>query len=179
MFIKSRCQPGFRWLCAHEKTYISICWKERNFAMQNVLRILRGKVRKKFKSCLRSDLDIHLHRTRIQFDQLAETDFKVFHHRFGRARVEEEGSSFFNPNLLGIQFNLYFSDVVIDMGGYNIDEVLFDSVGVFLTRCKSAKALWSLNVVWGGSRIPSLFDRKITKRLEDHAQDSSAVKGTE
>ena len=47
--------------------------------MWNVLRILRGKLPKKLKSCLHSDLDILLNRTQIQFDQLAETHFKDFH----------------------------------------------------------------------------------------------------
>jgi dynactin 1 len=57
------------------------------------------------------------------------------------AIIKEEGLSFVNTNLLGIKFNFDFSDVVIDMGGYNVDEVLFDPLGVFLTRCKSAKTL--------------------------------------
>lgn len=57
------------------------------------------------------------------------------------AIIKEEGVSSFNANLLEFKFNLYFSDVVIDMGGYNIDEVLFDPLGVFLTKCKSAKTL--------------------------------------
>jgi len=47
--------------------------------MWNVLRISRGKLQKKLKSCLHSDLDILLNRTQIQFDQLAETHFKDFH----------------------------------------------------------------------------------------------------
>ena len=42
---------------------------------------------------------------------------------------------------LGSNLTFYLLDVVIDMGGYNIDEVLFDPLGVFLTRCKSAKTL--------------------------------------
>lgn len=46
------------------------------------------------------------------------------------------------------------------MGGYNIDEELFDPLGVLLTRCKSAKTL----------------SRKMIKRLEDLAHDSAAVK---
>lgn len=63
------------------------------------------------------------------------------------AIIKEEGVSSFNANLLEFKFNLYFSDVVIDMGGYNIDEVLFDPLGVFLTKCKSAKTL-SRWVLW-------------------------------
>ncbi|KAF8893676.1 dynein associated protein-domain-containing protein [Gymnopilus junonius] len=51
-------------------------------------------------------------------------------------------------------------DAVIDMGGYDIEQELFEPLGVLLNRCKSAKTL----------------SRKMIKRLEDLAQDSSAVK---
>lgn len=60
------------------------------------------------------------------------------------AIIKEEGLSFFIILVqisLGSNLTFYLLDVVIDMGGYNIDEVLFDPLGVFLTRCKSAKTL--------------------------------------
>ena len=36
---------------------------------------------------------------------------------------------------------LLLVDTVLDMGGYDIDQELFDPLGVLLTRCKSAKTL--------------------------------------
>jgi dynactin 1 len=59
------------------------------------------------------------------------------------AIIKEEGLFFVSMQIsLGSSLTIiYFLDVVIDMGGYNIDEVLFDPLGVFLTRCKSAKTL--------------------------------------
>ena len=40
-------------------------------------------------------------------------------------------------------------DAQLDMGGYDIDEELFDPLGVLLTRCKSAKTLSRLFLCCG------------------------------
>ncbi len=64
------------------------------------------------------------------------------------------------------------------MGGYDIDEELFDPLGVLLTRCKSAKTLSRLFLCCGVLMSSShhLLNRKMIKRLEDLAHDSAAVK---
>ena len=51
------------------------------------------------------------------------------------------------------------------MGGYNIDEVLFDPLGVFLTRCKSAKTLskWVLCTLFGGLAFLPFLSGKWSK----------------
>ncbi|KIM47423.1 hypothetical protein M413DRAFT_439091 [Hebeloma cylindrosporum] len=110
-----------------------------------------------------------IERTQIQFDQLAETHFKDFNtdlaeRESGYVLTFDHDLDMFAASIslsrTSVAAIIKEEDVVIDMGGYNIEEVLFDPLGVFLTRCKSAKTL----------------SKKMIKRLEDLAQDSSAVK---
>jgi len=73
--------------------------------------------------------------------------------------------------------SLYYPDVVLEMGGYDIEQELFEPLNGLLNRCKSAKTL-SRSVPFHVSRllIIDLLSRKMIKRLEDLAHSSSAVK---
>jgi len=63
------------------------------------------------------------------------------------------------------------------MGGYDIEQELFEPLNGLLNRCKSAKTLSRL-VRFHVSRmlITDLLPRKMIKRLEDLAHGSAAVK---
>lgn len=63
------------------------------------------------------------------------------------------------------------------MGGYDIEQELFEPLNGLLNRCKSAKTL-SRSVPFHVSRflIIDLLSRKMIKRLEDLAHSSAAVK---
>ncbi|KAF8971830.1 dynactin [Flammula alnicola] len=104
-----------------------------------------------------------------QFDHLAETYFDGFdtdlaERELGYVTAFDHDLDMFAASIslarTSVAATIKEEDTQLDMGGYDIDQELFDPLGVFLTRCKSAKSL----------------SRKMIKRLEDLAQDSAAVK---
>ena len=57
------------------------------------------------------------------------------------AIIKEEGDFFFFFYLLINLTDLSYKDVILDMGGYDINKELFDPLDKLLSRCKSAKAV--------------------------------------
>ncbi|KDR85814.1 hypothetical protein GALMADRAFT_234908 [Galerina marginata CBS 339.88] len=104
-----------------------------------------------------------------QFDHLAETYFNGFEtdlveRELGYVMAFDHDLDMFAASVslarTSVAALVKEEDTVLDMGGYDIDQELFDPLGALLSRCKSAKTL----------------SRKMIKRLEDLAQDSAAVK---
>ncbi|KAF9478081.1 dynactin [Pholiota conissans] len=104
-----------------------------------------------------------------QFEHLAETYFDGFETDLAERELGYVASFDHDLDMFAASISLTRTSVAalvkeedtqLDMGGYDIDQELFDPLGVLLTRCKSAKTL----------------SRKMIKRLEDLAHDSAAVK---
>lgn len=57
------------------------------------------------------------------------------------AIIKEEGKFFFSFAFSQQFTNFSYIDVILDMGGYDIDKELFDPLDKLLSRCKSAKAV--------------------------------------
>ncbi len=70
------------------------------------------------------------------------------------------------------------TEVIPDYGGYDINAELFDPLQKLLDQYKTAKAT-SKYASFGFTEVPSLinsFCRKLSKRVEELAQDSIAIK---
>jgi len=59
--------------------------------------------------------------------------------------VKEDGTLFFPIPIFGLHPSCHFPtslvDVVLEMGGYDIDQEFFEPLNAVLNRCKSAKNL--------------------------------------
>lgn len=67
---------------------------------------------------------------------------------------------------------------MLDLGGYDIDTELFQPLQRLLDQYKGAKALskWVFEPFFSCPDLTDCDDRKLTKRLEDLIQDSTALK---
>ncbi|KAF9567724.1 dynactin [Agrocybe pediades] len=104
-----------------------------------------------------------------QFDHLAETYFAGFETDLAEREVGYVMAFDHDLDMFAASISLARTsvaalikeeDTVLDMGGYDIDQELFDPLGALLSRCKSAKTV----------------SRKMIKRLEELERDSAAVK---
>ncbi|KAG6380679.1 dynein associated protein-domain-containing protein [Boletus reticuloceps] len=104
-----------------------------------------------------------------QFDHLAETYFSGFDQDLGERELGYAFSFDHDLEIFAASIGLTKTsvaailrdeDVVLDMGGYDPELELFEPLQKLLDQCKSAKVL----------------SKKLTKRLEDVIQDSTALK---
>ncbi|KAH9486203.1 Dynactin, 150 kDa isoform [Psilocybe cubensis] len=104
-----------------------------------------------------------------QFDHLAETYFDGFdtdlaERELGYVTAFDHDLDMFAASIgltrTSVASVIKEDDITLEMGGYDIDQELFEPLLVLINRCKSAKTL----------------SKKLIKRLEDLAQDSAAVK---
>ncbi|KAG9313881.1 dynein associated protein-domain-containing protein [Chiua virens] len=104
-----------------------------------------------------------------QFDHLAETYFSGFDQDLGERQLGYALSFDYDLDAFAASIGLTKTsvaailrdeDVVLEMGGYNPESELFEPLQKLLDQCKSAKVL----------------SKKLTKRLEDVIQDSTALK---
>ncbi|KAG1742767.1 dynein associated protein-domain-containing protein [Suillus paluster] len=104
-----------------------------------------------------------------QFDHLAETYFDGFEQDLGERELGYALSFDHDLDVFAASIGLTKTsvavilndeDVVLDMGGYDPEEELIEPLQKLLEQCKSAKVL----------------SKKLTKRLDDVIQESSALK---
>ncbi|KAI9569455.1 dynein associated protein-domain-containing protein [Boletus coccyginus] len=104
-----------------------------------------------------------------QFDHLAETYFSGFDQDLGERELGyalsfdhdlEVFAASIGVTKTSVAAILRDEDVVLEMGGYDPEPELFEPLQKLLDQCKSAKVL----------------SKKLTKRLEDVTQDSTALK---
>ncbi|KAG2122581.1 dynein associated protein-domain-containing protein [Suillus clintonianus] len=104
-----------------------------------------------------------------QFDHLAETYFDGFEQDLGERELGYALSYDHDLDVFAASIGLTKTsvavilndeDVVLDMGGYDPEEELIEPLQKLLEQCKSAKVL----------------SKKLTKRLDDVIQESSALK---
>ncbi|PPR02344.1 hypothetical protein CVT24_011688 [Panaeolus cyanescens] len=104
-----------------------------------------------------------------QFDHLAETYFDDFETDLAERELGYVSMFDHDLDMLAASVSLTRTsvgaivkdeDLVVDMGGYDIDTELFEPLASLLNRCKAAKT----------------HSKKLIKRLQDVAQDSAAVK---
>ncbi|KAJ3503186.1 hypothetical protein NLJ89_g8547 [Agrocybe chaxingu] len=104
-----------------------------------------------------------------QFDHLAEAYFDGFEtdlaeRELGYVTAFDHDLDMFAASIAltrtSVSSLIKEEEIVLEMGGYDIDQELFNPLVTLLNRCKSAKTV----------------SKKMIKRLEDLAQDSAAVK---
>ncbi|KIK02267.1 hypothetical protein K443DRAFT_677778 [Laccaria amethystina LaAM-08-1] len=104
-----------------------------------------------------------------QFDHLAETYFDGFDYDLAERELGylmaldldlDMCSASLRLTKTAVEATINDKDVELDMGGYDIDLELFEPLLKLLEQCKGAKTL----------------SKKLTKRLEDLIQDSTALK---
>ncbi|KAL4067219.1 dynein associated protein-domain-containing protein [Scleroderma yunnanense] len=105
-----------------------------------------------------------------QFDHLAETYFSGFDHDLGERELGYALSFDYDLDSFAASIGLtktsvatilHDEDVMLDMGGYDPESELIDPLQRLLDQCKSAKVL----------------SKKLTKRVEEVIQESTALKG--
>ncbi|KIJ13750.1 hypothetical protein PAXINDRAFT_170080 [Paxillus involutus ATCC 200175] len=108
-------------------------------------------------------------RLQAQFDHLAETYFSGFDQDLGERELGYALSFDHDLDAFAASIGLTKTsvatilrdeDVVLELGGYDPETELFEHLQKLLDQCKSAKVL----------------SKKLTKRLEDMIQDSTALK---
>ncbi|GLB43572.1 putative dynein associated protein [Lyophyllum shimeji] len=104
-----------------------------------------------------------------QFDHLAETYFDGFDHDLGERELGyvlsfDHDLDMFSASIglakTSVESILQEEEVTLDMGGYDINKELFEPLQTLLDQSKSAK----------------LVSKKLTKRLDELIEDSTALK---
>ncbi|KAJ2917876.1 hypothetical protein MD484_g2604, partial [Candolleomyces efflorescens] len=104
-----------------------------------------------------------------QFDHVAETYFRGYEHDLAERELGyvlaldhdlDMCAASLGLTKTSIDVIVQDEDSVLDMGGYNVQEALFEPLQKVLDQCKSAKNL----------------SKKLIKRIEDLSADSAAVK---